>query len=78
MIATRGFEELLHKEPLLRLTNTSEEMVAALEHLRSNSFIDGYEELRRTTSARETWENRASQMIAALSARRAIGREAAA
>jgi len=78
VIATRGFEELLHKEPLLRLAGSSEEMVAALEHLRSTSFSDGYEELRRVASASETWENRASRMIEALAARRGISREAAA
>ncbi len=78
MIATRGFEELLHKEPLLHLIDNSEEMTSALEQLRSNSFTDGHEDLRRETSLHETWENRASQMIAALAQRHGIGREAAA
>ena len=78
MLATRGFEELLHKQPLLRLIDASDEMVAALIDLREANFCDGYEELRWRTSQNETWEKRASQMIAALSERIAIGREAAA
>jgi glycosyltransferase involved in cell wall biosynthesis len=67
VIATRGFEELLHKEPLLRLVNTAEEMTAALEQLRRTAFCDGYEELRWKASQTETWEQRALGMRNALS-----------
>jgi glycosyltransferase involved in cell wall biosynthesis len=78
MIATRGFEELLHKEKFLTLIDTSNELVAALEKLRAVNFRDGHEELRREASQTETWEKRASQMIAALGDRALISREAAA
>jgi glycosyltransferase involved in cell wall biosynthesis len=67
VIATRGFEELLHNEPLLRLVNTAEEMTAALEQLRRTAFCDGYEELRWKASQTETWEQRALGMRNALS-----------
>lgn len=77
VIATRGFEELLHKEPLLRLVNTAEEMTAALEQLRRMAFRDGYEELRWKASQDETWDARALKMRNALSERFARGREAA-
>jgi len=66
MIATRGFEELLHKEPLLRLIDSSSEMIRALDVLRSNGFRDGHEQLRLETSQRETWEARAATMMAAI------------
>ena len=78
MIVTRGFEELLHKEPLVRLIDNSNEMTEALEHLRAASFSDGHEELRWRVSQCETWENRAARIISELSERFAIGREAAA
>ncbi len=78
MIATRGFEELLHKEPLLRLIDTSDELIASLNSLRAANFSDGREELRWRASQHETWERRAAQMIAALSARVEIAGEAAA
>lgn len=67
VIATRGLEELLHKEPLLRLVNTAAEMTAALEQLRRTAFRDGYEELRWKASQNETWEARAARMRDALS-----------
>lgn len=66
MLATRGVEELLHKEPLLRLVDTADEMVAELERLRGAAFRDGYEEVRWRASRSETWESRAAAMVAAL------------
>lgn len=78
ILATRGFEELLHKEPLLRLIDTAEELVAALNELRVAKFLDGQEQARWLASQNETWENRAAQMVAALTERIEIGREAAA
>jgi len=77
VIATRAFEELLHKEPLLRLVDTAEEMTAALEQLRQAAFVDGYEELRWSASQNETWDARAVKMRNALSERFARGCEAA-
>ena len=69
ILATRGFEELLHKEPLLRLSDSDEQMAAALEELRKVDFHDGREELRRRASQTETWESRALQMRNSLMAR---------
>lgn len=67
IIATRGFEELLWKEPLLRLEDSPDEMTAALEELRDQEFHDGFERSRWQASQSETWEARASKMISALS-----------
>jgi len=69
MIATRGFEELLHKESLLRLADTPQEFVAALEALRAVGFQDGLEETRWRVSLENTWQARARQMCAALEER---------
>ncbi len=77
IIATRGFEELLHKEPLLRLVNTAAEMTVALEQLRQTEFRDGQEERRWKASQSETWESRALSMRNALSERFGRGQEAA-
>ncbi|MBI5510243.1 MAG: hypothetical protein HY903_15915 [Deltaproteobacteria bacterium] len=63
ILATRGFEELLHKEPLLSLVDSGVELAAALEALRGADFRDGRETLRWSTSRVETWEERARQMI---------------
>jgi glycosyltransferase involved in cell wall biosynthesis len=73
IIATRGFAELLHKEPLLRLVNNAAELAQALGKLRHTNFHDGQEERRCRASQAETWEQRASSMIGALSER--VGRE---
>lgn len=66
IIATRGFAELLKKEPLLRLVDTAGEMTLALEALRVADFRDGQETLRWKASQTETWEVRASMMRDAL------------
>jgi glycosyltransferase involved in cell wall biosynthesis len=66
MIATRGFEELLRKEPFLRLVDSADEMMQALEDLRASGFRDGREALRRLASQGETWEVRAATMKSAL------------
>lgn len=77
ILATRGFAELLKKEPLLRLVDTAEEMTVALEELRAKDFRDGQEALRWNTSQTETWEERASMMRNALNKQIARDREAA-
>ena len=69
MISTRGFEELLHKEPLLRLIDSADDMTSALEELRARDFRDGHERLRCQTSQNETWEIRAAMMRSALDQR---------
>jgi glycosyltransferase involved in cell wall biosynthesis len=74
ILSTRGFEELLHKEPLLKLVDGADEMVTALDDLRSADFVDGFESLRWEESKRSTWEERARHMICALEDRLESGR----
>jgi glycosyltransferase involved in cell wall biosynthesis len=66
IISSRGFAELLEKEPLLTLTSTSEEMICRLEALRDGGFQDGNEVMRWKASLDETWEARAASMIRSL------------
>jgi glycosyltransferase involved in cell wall biosynthesis len=66
MIATRGFAELLDKEPILTLVDTGEEIAAALERLRLIQFRDGYESMRWHASKVGTWHERARTMRSAL------------
>jgi glycosyltransferase involved in cell wall biosynthesis len=72
MVATRGFAELLEKEPLLKLVDTAEEAAAALAVLRSQGFRDSQEEARWEASKVGTWEERARMMRSALEDRQAI------
>lgn len=69
ILSTRGFEELLHKEPLLKLVDTAAEAVAALNALEAKSFDDGYAAQRWLASQQGTWEERASTMIRELAQR---------
>lgn len=62
MIASDGFEELLHKAPLLQIARSPHQMTAALEQLRSTGFRDGWEEERWSQSRNETWTDRAVSM----------------
>lgn len=66
MIATRGFAELVEKEPLVRLVDTVDEMVAELELLQARGFGDGHEADRWEASKLGTWEERARAMREAL------------
>ena len=66
MLATRGFAELLEKEPLLRLVDTADEMTAALDELAASGFADGCEEARWEASRVGTWQERARTMRDAL------------
>ena len=68
ILATRGFEELLHKEPLLELVDSSEELAARLAVLNQRGFRDGYETMRWIASQEGTWEARALTMQKALAA----------
>ncbi len=70
MLATRGFAELLEKEPLLKLVDGPEELAAGLRSLEAAGFRDGYEERRWEASKAGTWEERARVM------RKAVGRGA--
>ena len=73
MLCTHGFEELLHKEPLLRLVATAADITAALRDFRRNKFHDGAEILRWRASQDGTWERRAATMRIALEERLAGG-----
>jgi hypothetical protein len=69
ILATRGFEELLHKQPLLTLVDTANEAVEALRALEQCGFNDGFAAQRWLASQQGTWEERASTMIGALAQR---------
>ena len=73
MLSTRGFEELLHKEPLLRLVNDARQIATGLQELAAQNFADGVEEARWRASTVGTWDVRAKTVIRAL-ATRAPGR----
>jgi hypothetical protein len=66
MFGTRGFAELLQKEPLIRLFDTPEELAASFHLLRERGMTDGFELRRWTASQSETWEVRAAKMVDAL------------
>jgi glycosyltransferase involved in cell wall biosynthesis len=69
IVATNAPAELLEKPPLLRLASDAYDMIAQLQDLQAEGFRDGYEALRWKTSFGETWEARASLMMAALAER---------
>jgi glycosyltransferase involved in cell wall biosynthesis len=69
MFATRGFAELLNKEPLVRLVDDAQELARLLEGLRRSSFVDGLERDRWAASRGQTWEARASRLRAELTRR---------
>jgi glycosyltransferase involved in cell wall biosynthesis len=62
MAATRGFAELLEKEPLVWLVNNAVELVDWIKKLETTSFSDGLERQRWQASKQETWEARAQAM----------------
>ena len=66
IVSTRGFEELLHKEPLLRLIDTAEQGVVVLHELERRGFQDGQMEARWTASRDGTWDRRAETLVAEL------------
>jgi glycosyltransferase involved in cell wall biosynthesis len=66
ILATRGVDELLSKEPLLKLVDGAPEVAAELERLRVNHFRDGYEDARWEASYEGTWETRARAMVSAM------------
>jgi glycosyltransferase involved in cell wall biosynthesis len=69
IVSTRGFEELLRKEPLLELVDSAAELVEKLGTLRRTDFDDGRSELRWKASRRGTWHVRAATLARALAAR---------
>jgi hypothetical protein len=62
MISTRGFEELLHKEPLLRLVDSAQHAKAVLLDLQSKGFDDGLAAMRWEASRHGTWQARAASV----------------
>ncbi len=66
MIATKGFEELLRKEPLVELVDTADELVAKLGGLAGVQFEDGLGQARWIASRNGTWHNRALGVMDAL------------
>jgi glycosyltransferase involved in cell wall biosynthesis len=66
IFSTRGFEELLHKQPLLTLVDSPEELVGHLEDLRTKNFTDALEELRWKASHQSTWQVRAATLMCAV------------
>ncbi len=71
MLATRGFAELLEKEPLLKLVDGPEQLAACLRSLEATGFRDGYEADRWEASKVGTWQERAKRMC------KVVGRGAA-
>ena len=69
IISTRGFAELLSKEPLLRLIDTADELVSTLRALQQSGFRDGHETERWQASRDGTWEKRV------FAVREAVGRD---
>ena len=66
ILATRGFEELLHQSPLLQLFDTVDEGAAALYALQACGFDDGQIAARWQASRGGTWDVRAQTMHTAL------------
>ncbi len=62
MVATRGFAELLEKEPLVCLVDTGQEMASAFDELRELGFRDGFETERWEASRTGTWQERARML----------------
>ena len=69
IVSNRGFEELLHKQPLLRLVDTADQAAAAMAELQATNFNDGFAPQRWLASQQATWEERASTMLRALAHR---------
>ncbi len=66
IVSTRGFEELTHKEPLLRLADDAGDLADVLTALQTQHFEDGWEQARWQASRRGTWTMRAATLIRAL------------
>jgi len=63
ILSTRGMDELLQKEPLLKLVDNAGGVISELKRLRDIGFSDGYEAARWKASAEGTWEVRARAMV---------------
>jgi len=69
MLATRGFFDLYDKEPLLKLVDSADQLVAELRRLEAQNFDDGLQQERWRASRTATWDCRAQQMVNALAER---------
>jgi hypothetical protein len=65
ILSSRGFHELLNKEPLLKLVTDGEGVATEVEGLKSKDFRDGFEELRWRASQEGTWLARARALVTA-------------
>jgi len=65
ILSSRGFHELLTKEPLLKLVDDGDGIAAAIDELRKAGFCDGMEELRWRASQEGTWLVRARDLLSA-------------
>ncbi len=63
MLATRGFAELLEKEPLVELVDTASALCQALGRLQAIDFDDGLQGARWDASRTGTWEQRARTLL---------------
>ena len=69
MLATPCFEELLEKEPYLKLVNTAGEAAEGLNALAAMGFDDGLTKQRWLASQDGTWERRAALIVKSLAER---------
>jgi glycosyltransferase involved in cell wall biosynthesis len=63
ILATPAVDELLTKEPLLKLVDSGAAVAEELKRLRENHFQDGFEDIRCEASHDSTWETRARVML---------------
>ena len=72
ILATPCVEELICREPLLRLVETPDDALHALEALRAANFEDGRRQMRWEVSREHTWQVRALAMQEGLRARTSV------
>ena len=63
MLATRSFEELLHKEPYLHLVDTADDVLDGLYRLGAGRYDDGHVTERWLASQGETWQARTAAVF---------------
>jgi glycosyltransferase involved in cell wall biosynthesis len=68
ILATPAVDEILSKEPMLKLVTGGAGVAIEIERLRANGFRDSWESLRWRVSREETWEVRAQAMLRAAQA----------
>ena len=63
MLSTRGFEELLHTEPFLRLVRDGGQTVKGLKDLKNVNFEDGWRDARWQANKQGARQARAATVI---------------